>query len=373
MSNEEYLISLLASALNNKPLQIQPQDIDFEKVFKLACMHNVNGIAFYGIEKACRKPDEKIYARWKEKYQREIVKNIKQLKELEEVSRLFSENHIVHLPLKGCVLKKMYQRADMRSMADMDILIYPADEEKVKNLLIGRGYTCTAYDITNHDVYRKEPIYNIEIHTSLFRKRNTEFFRYYDNFLKRTLPGENEYARIMSDEDFYVYNIAHFNKHFKVAGSGIRSVMDIYVMNRTFEGHIDRAYVDNQLSQLNLLGFEKTVVDLSKFWFGAGAYRSELDETANYIIGSGTYGKMSNMIENQLENQGKFKLLLHNVFPTYENMIYQFHILKKAPFLLPVFWVWRLVFSVIKKPKAVKNKIKLVLNAIMKRTDNKDS
>lgn len=28
-----------------------------------------------------------------------------------------------------------------------------------------------------------------------------------------------------------MYNIAHFSKHFQGGGSGIRSVMDIYIMN----------------------------------------------------------------------------------------------------------------------------------------------
>lgn len=371
MSNEEYLISLLGSVLNRKPVQMKPQNIDFEKVFELACKHNVQSAAFYGIERSEQKPDEKIYAGWKEKYHRDVVKSIKQLRELSEISSLFSENHIVHLPLKGCVLKKMYERADMRTMADMDILIDPADEIKVKNLLCERGYTCTSYGKTHHDVYKKEPIYNIEIHISLFKKQDVEYYRYYDKFLQRTLAGENEYARIMSDEDFYVYNIAHFGRHFEKSGSGIRSVMDVYVMRKAFENHMDRSYVENALSQLNLLEFEKNVTDLSEYWFGDGVYKAELKNTASYIIGSGTYGTLSNMVNNQIKSEGKFKCLIKSAFLPYDIMAAEFPALKKAPFLLPLFWVWRVIIAIIKRPKRVAYRIKAVAKAMLKKTPPK--
>lgn len=66
----------------------------------------------------------------------------------------------------------------------MDILIKREDEKKVHDILIGMGYTCDMYDISHQDVYFKDPIYNIEIHTSLFDDGDgVTFYREYDNIL----------------------------------------------------------------------------------------------------------------------------------------------------------------------------------------------
>ena len=118
------------------------------------------------------------------------------------------------------------------------------------DILIGMGYTCDMYDISHQDVYFKDPIYNIEIHTSLFDDGDgVTFYREYDNILDRTVTVDNEYARLMTDEDFYVYNVAHFAKHFQLGGSGIRSVMDMYIMKKSLTG-MDMAYVNAEFSKL---------------------------------------------------------------------------------------------------------------------------
>ena len=158
-----------------------------------------------------------------------------------------------------------------------------------------------------------------------------------------------------------------FSKHFNNCGSGIRSVMDIYVMIKTFESHMDRPYVENALSQLNLLEFEKNVADLSECWFGDGVYKAELETTASYIIESGTYGTLSNMVNNKIKSEGKFKYLLQSAFLPYDVMSEAFPSLKKAPFLLPLFWVWRVIIAIIKRPKRVAYRIKAVAKAMFKK------
>lgn len=365
MSNEEYLIELIAGVLNDKNIAEPADNIDFSEVFKFACRHNVHSIAFIGLGRIKAKPDEEVYRQWKEKYSKDIVRSIKQMNELSELSRLFSENEIVHLPLKGCVLKKMYAASELRFMSDLDILIDVKDKKKVKELLEGCGYTCELYGKGNHDVYRKAPIYNVEIHRNLFIDELVTKAEYYSNFLQRTHAGENEYARVMSDEDFYVHNIAHFHKHFDFGGSGIRSVMDVYVMRRAFWESIDIQYVEAELSKLGLAEFEKSVARLGDCWFGNGAHDDEIDKVAAYIIGSGTYGNVCNVVNNQIDTFGKWKWFWRTVFLPYEYMKDTFPVLKKVPVLLPIFWVWRIITTVIKKPKMVINKAKIFMKRML--------
>ncbi|MBP3769712.1 MAG: hypothetical protein J6I48_06380 [Lachnospira sp.] len=56
-------------------------------------------------------------------------------------------------------------------------------------------------------------------------------------------------------------NIAHFAKHFQGGGSGIRSVMDIYIMNNAVPD-MNMFYVYKQLEKLGLSDFYKKITAL---------------------------------------------------------------------------------------------------------------
>ena len=50
--------------------------------------------------------------------------------ELNNVCDVFTKEKLVHIPLKGSIIKNMYPSTDMRSMSDMDILIKREDEKE---------------------------------------------------------------------------------------------------------------------------------------------------------------------------------------------------------------------------------------------------
>ena len=192
MNNGEYLIRLLANVVAGKPLPEPDDNIDLLKVYEIAEKHSVQTTAYYGIKKLqCAIPSE-ILSKWEEAHLRGLSVSIRFKAELNNVCDVFTKEKLVHMPLKGSIIKDMYPSTDMRSMSDMDILIKREDEKKVHDILIGMGYTCDMYDISHQDVYFKEPIYNIEIHTSLFDDGDgVTFYREYDNILDRTVTGYN--------------------------------------------------------------------------------------------------------------------------------------------------------------------------------------
>lgn len=268
----------------------------------------------------------------------------------------------MHMPLKGSLIKHMYPSPDMRNMADMDILIKPEDADRVYDIMLGMGYTCEMKGKFHHDVYKKEPIYNIEIHVSLFDEEDGMWDSYYKDILDRTSAGRNEYERVLSHEDFYVYNIAHFAKHFQGGGSGIRSVMDIYIMNNAMPD-MNMVYVYKQLEKLGLSDFYKKVTALEKYWFEDGRFSEEIEETAKYVLSSGTYGTVYNSVKNEIKKNGRFKGFWLNVFPPLERMVFTFPFLKKMPVFLPFCWVARWFIAIVTKPDKVLRKIRYVVKA----------
>lgn len=97
--------------------------------------------------------------------------------EREKIFSLFEKGGIWYLPLKGVILKEMYHVYGMRQMADNDILFDSTYRKEVKDIFLSLGYEMESYNKGNHDVYLKAPIYNYEMHVSLFDKTIPGFFR----------------------------------------------------------------------------------------------------------------------------------------------------------------------------------------------------
>ena len=169
---------------------------------------------------------------------------------------------------------------------------------------------------------------------------------------------DNEYARLMTDEDFYVYNVAPFAKHFQLGGSGIRSVMDMYIMKKSLTG-MDMAYVNAEFSKLGLTEFYTKASKLVDYWFGDGELTADVKDMADYILSSGTYGNLYNAYTNQLEKKGRFRMFMYNAFPPLNKMLYTFPFLKKVPWLLPFCWIARWFYAIFTKPKNVVTKVKM--------------
>lgn len=362
MNNTEYLIELLKCAVTGSEISEPDESIDFEKIYEIAGRHNVQMTAYYGIKKLKSSLPAEIGAKWENMHLHGISRSIRQLAELKKICDVFTKEKIVHMPLKGSLIKHMYPSPDMRNMADMDILIKPEDADRVYDIMMEMDYTCEMKGKFHHDVYMKEPIYNIEIHVSLFDEGDGVWDSYYKDILDRTSAGQNEYERVLSHEDFYVYNIAHFAKHFQEGGSGIRSVMDIYIMNNAMPD-MNMVYVNEQLEKLELSDFYKKVTALEKYWFEGGKLSGEIGETADYVLSSGTYGTVYNSVKNQIKRNGRFKGFLINAFPPVERMQFTFPFLKKVPVLLPLCWIARWFISIVTKPDKVLRKIKYVVRA----------
>ncbi|MBQ3413161.1 MAG: nucleotidyltransferase family protein [Oscillospiraceae bacterium] len=170
------------------------------------------------------------------------------------------------MPLKGSVLKDLYPIYGMRQMSDNDILIDSFREAEVKKVMEDLGFEAVSYGKGNHDVYHKQPVSNIEIHTSLFvPSHNKAIYEYYRSVEEKLMPKEG-FERKFSDEDFYIYMIAHEYKHYTNSGTGIRSLLDVYVFLRKHEDDLDKNYIDSELKKLGLEIFENDNRDLNSIY-----------------------------------------------------------------------------------------------------------
>ena len=187
----------------------------------------------------------KILPVWEQSIAKAIRKVILFDQERAEIFSYMEEQGIWHMPLKGVILKEFYPSIGMRQMSDNDILFDKAYAKQIRDYMVSRGYEVEAFDQGNHDVYEKEPVYNFEMHTSLYGAgHNKEWVNYYDRIKDRLIPGEGGLEYHFSYEDFYVYIMTHTFKHFEEGGTGIRSLLDQYVYLNQLEDALDFRYIE---------------------------------------------------------------------------------------------------------------------------------
>ncbi len=232
--------------------------------------------------------------------------------ERKQILSLLEEKEIWYCPLKGIIIKDLYPEYGVREMSDNDILFDYTKADVVRKIMIERGYDCAVYGNWNHDSYHKEPIYNFEMHKSLFNEASdNNFSEYYTDIKNKLIKNRGDrFGFHFSDEDFYIYSVAHNHKHLSSRGSGLRGLVDMYLFLQAHPD-MDRAYIDKELEKLNIFEEEKQLRMLSDKLFSVECQvlDDEEKEMLDYIISSGIYGTVSNYTKNNLNHYKNEKSL----------------------------------------------------------------
>ena len=258
---------------------------------------------------------------------------------------------IWYMPLKGILLKDLYPRFGMREMADNDILFDASRADDVKKIMEGLGFTVKQFNKGNHDVYTRQPVSSFEMHRGLFDEvlEGTKF-AYYDNVRDRLIPDhKSQYGLRFSADDFYVYMFAHAYMHYARGGIGLRFLLDVYMYLKKVTIHPD--YVRQETEKLGIRSFEESGRRLSLNLFDGKDLTGEDRKMLRYMLSSGAYGTVQNRADNRVAEKGKFRYLLSRMTIPYPIMLRDYPILKKAPVLYPVVWVWRFIYKFFTNPR----------------------
>ena len=258
-----------------------------------------------------------------------------------------------------------YPSVGLRQMADIDILVDSLSANSIKNIMKNLGYETILFNHGNQDVYQKKPVYNIEIHRSLFPKRKdiSVINEYYKNLTGILKVTGSKYSRKLSNEDFYIFMVAHIYKHYIGGGTGLKSLMDIYVYLGKFEKSMDMSYVTNELKKLDISNFEETIKKLSFDLYNRNRLSDDEKEMLKYIYSSGAYGSNEHRYRNRLKrNEGsKLSYVLKRVFVTDETVKNYYPFFYKFPIFLPALWIYRILRTIIVRRKKIKKELDFLL------------
>ena len=250
----------------------------------------------------------------------------------EKIMKSFDESKIEYVPLKGIVAKDYYPNKFMRQMSDIDILIHEKDyENKIKPIMKEMNFT--EGHRTDYEIHWIKGNSNIEFHDKLIPNYNKDFYQ---------VIGDGwEWIKKHSN---FEYSFLHFAKHYRDSGIGIGHFVDLELL-----------WENADLEVFNLGKFSSNIRKTLDCWFGDVEFSDIELFITNKIFESGQFGKkevhLSSSNIKKLKNSGgnvkvaKTKDLFLLIFPTWQSWIERNPLLRKLPFLLPFFWIARLVSS----------------------------
>ena len=376
-NTQSTLLYLMACAIRD----IVPFGIaaDFAELYSLSKFHSVTAMVATALESGGYLSEEHMDAslvrQWKDAKNKAVRKNILLDAEREQLLAFFEREGIWYMPLKGSVLKELYPKMGMRQMADNDILFDKGFRQQVRGYMKSRGYKVVAYGEGIHDTYQKPPVYNFEFHIDLVPGYvKPSWSTYYANVKQRLLKDAgNNCGYHFSDEDFYIYFIAHAFKHFENGGTGIRNLADIYIFLRSRTWQMEWDYVYRELEMLGCVDFEVNLRNLSQKLFSEPEMQllTERERALlSGLFGAGTYGTIENSTSKRLhalqpESQPlsavtKLRYIFIRLFPDAEHMKGYAPVCRKYPWMIPFARIYRLVKSLFLRGRIIVAELKAI-------------
>ncbi len=255
----------------------------------------------------------------------------------EQICDAFDEKQISYVPLKGSVIRPYYPYESMRTSCDIDILIHEEDIESAVKCLENKGYRSEKKKYHEVSLYSPKGVH-LELHFNI-KENMDNLDAVLDNAWEYTQPNkESQYE--FKKEFFVFYMYAHMAYHFLGGGCGIRSLMDIWIM----EHKMDATYqiAEDLLKKAGIYKFATRMSDISNKCFAENTLDDSSQLILKYIYDGGVYGKVeNNLAVKKSKNISPWLYALKRLFLPYKFMTILYPVLKKAPYLLPFCWILR--------------------------------
>lgn len=364
-----FLYLLMCGVEGKPPSSELLREMNMEDVYQISVYHTLSAMTYMILEKGQDILEGEVFKNWKKEKDKAIRKNILLDRERERIFAFMEEQGIWHMPLKGIILKEMYPAFGMRQMADNDILYDSNFQNPLCIWMKEQGYKVISCGRGNHDVYEKKPVYNYEMHTALYGgEHNPVWMTYYENIKEKLIADKKKkYSFHFTDEDFYIYIITHIYKHFAGSGTGIRSLLDVYIYLQAKEAIMNWDYINEELEKVQVSDFEGKVRHLSQKVFSKELQKltKKEEELLKYFLYSGTYGTLENHVQhrlNQFETDKKGYIIKRLVpdeefYKNYVPFVYE------HKWSRPFFIIFRLVRGLFRKDRRIMKEIKALKKA----------
>lgn len=358
------LINEMLSLIGNEiALEEGVSDIDrdfifenLEPLYRLSKAHDMSHIVASALFKLGLLGDNEISKKLSKQQMIAVYRCESANYELEQISNVFHEAKIAFVLLKGAVIRPFYPQSWMRTSCDIDILIKPNDLNGAVELLQEKLAYTVRDEKNYHDVSLFSPSgIHLELHFNIQENIDS---------LDSVLKDAWEYSVLTNGsrydfkKEFFVFHMyAHMAYHFLSGGCGIRSLVDIWVMEHKM--NVPYSCAKELLEKAGIYKFAAEMSDLANKCFTHNDSDVFSDKILDYICNGGVYGNSENHIAvKKSRNNNIVVYAWQRLFLPYSSMVITYPVLKKAPYLLPFCWIARWIGAILGgKSRKIKSEI----------------
>ena len=259
------VITLIKSAITGQVYPL-PEEFHMDDAMEWIRRHHMIPLVYDGAVRCGISPNTPVMKRLFKSYCKAMLISEGQMRQFHRICQAFDKAGVDYMPLKGCRMKGLYPKPELRQMGDVDILIRMEQYDRVTEVMSDLGFVPGLE--SDHELVWQHPELYAELHKRLIpsynRDLNACFGIGWD--LAKIRRGN---CCAMTVEDEMVYLFTHFAKHYRDGGIGCRHVTDLWVFRRANPG-LDEAYVRRELEKLHLLEFYDNILALIECWFEDG-------------------------------------------------------------------------------------------------------
>lgn len=362
------VVTLLKSAVTQQSCTL-PEGFDLEQAYPMVKRHHMSTLIYEGAVLCGIPREHPVMQQLFHSYCKALMVSEGQLREIDRICREFDENGIDYMLLKGSKMKRLYPKPELRIMGDADILIRMEQYDRIVPIMEGLGFARGIE--TDHELKWDNRALSIELHRLVMSTNHKGLHAYLgDGWQLATRKNGTRYD--MSTEDEMVYLFTHFAKHYWDGGIGFRHMVDLWVFLRTYVD-MDEAAVREKLEKLHLCEFYENIRKVIDVWFGQTPADEKTDFITEFIAESGSWGRLetasaSRCLRNAAQEKDlkkiQWKFWLRSAFPGLAVLRNKYTILNKAPWMLPLIWLYRPIYKLLaKKERRSLKRLKTTLKA----------
>ncbi len=316
---------------------------EFKELYLLSKKHDLAHIVSSYISRSQSVIDKGIAESFSKQEMLSVLRHRQMKYDYEKIISILSSSSISYIPLKGSVIRAFYPKESMRTSCDIDILIHEEDIERAVLLICESGFTAGERGYHDVSLYSRAGTH-LELHFSILETIDS-----LDSVLCRaweySIPAQN--SRFDFTPEFFLFHIiSHASYHFIEGGTGVRTLMDIFLIEKNMGISVNDAKA--LFEEAGIYKFAEEIEQLANVCFGNKESTELSDEILTYILVGGVYGNNRNRSAMKKGKQSTFKHAVLRLLPPFNIMSEIYPKLKKCPILLPYYWVKRLLLKIFK-------------------------
>ena len=341
------ILRLVKSALTGQPLPL-PDGFDLENAYPLLREQQLQPLAYEGAVLCGISRQLPVMKQLFQDYCRALMYSEGQMKAVETLRTVFEQAGVDHLFFKGCRLKTLYPKPELRPMGDADVLIRVEQQEQVDAILRQQGYEWKQEN-EQESLWLSSAL-AVEPHKSLVDPDDRDVYRHFG--VGWQLVKRDEDGRVfLPPEDEFAFLFVHMAKHYRGGGIGLRQFVDLWLYRRAVPDLKEEALLDI-MYRLDLTEFYRNVMRTLAVWFEDGQPDEKVHMITRFVFNSGSFGTedaqfIASTLRAARGKNAARTAVVRKVFPSLKRMKHRYPALRRFPVFLPAFWVVRLFHVVL--------------------------